>query len=135
MKQQNLLKTGFQTIFLYVHIISLFILIMSPLFVSKNFIKKYGRYISSTMVLIMITWIIFEKCPLGIFEGGTKYGSFIKFISLYINVNGYENIINLMLGFWYSCVLYFYSRYSRPILYFVIVYNIYELLKFFLKYN
>ena len=122
-------KANFEDIFLILHVILLFVILLTPLFVSKKFIRTYGKYIASFMFCVIISWIIFGKCPLGVIEKSNQHGSFITFLNkLGINTTNNNEKIKFITGLIYSYCFYFYTEYNINAFYFIVMYNIYVVL-------
>ena len=116
-------------LFMFIHLSIYMILIFSPLFITKKIKKKYGQYIFLFMFCVIISWIIFGKCPLSQFEKSHEKGLLYTVLKTHtgIDITKYNTLINFIFTILYTLSAYFYSKYNNNVLYFIIFFNIYYL--------
>ena len=62
----------FNNIVILVHFVLYVFVILSPFYISNAFKTNYKNYISAFMISVVISWSIFGKCIVTIFEGSSR---------------------------------------------------------------
>tara|TARA_B100001057_G_scaffold219486_1_gene219847 strand:- start:1260 stop:1682 length:423 start_codon:yes stop_codon:yes gene_type:complete len=113
--QQNI----FNNIVILVHFVLYILVIFSPFYISQAFKNNYKNCISAFMITVVISWSIFGKCIVTIFEGSSRNGVINTF---FYNILGlpispiYERIVDLLGGFLFVLVALYYCTHGRKIL-------------------
>lgn len=113
--QQNI----FNNIVILIHFVLYILVIFSPFYISQAFKNNYKNYISAFMITVVISWSIFGKCIVTLFEGSSRNGVVNTF---FYNIIGlpispiYERIVDLLGGFLFVLVALYYCTHGRKIL-------------------
>ena len=113
--QQNI----FNNIVILVHFVLYILVIFSPFYISHSFKNNYKNYISAFMITVVISWSIFGKCIVTLFEGSSRNGVINTF---FYNILGlpispiYEKIFDLLGGVLFVIVALYYCTHGRKIL-------------------
>ena len=113
--QQNI----FNNIVILVHFVLYVFVILSPFYISNAFKTNYKNYISAFMISVVISWSIFGKCIVTLFEGSSRNSVINTF---FYNILGvpispiYERIVDLLGGFLFVLVALYYCTHGRKIL-------------------
>ena len=109
----------FNNLVILVHFVLYVLVILSPFYVSQLFKTNYKNYISAFMITVVISWSIFGKCIVTLFEGSSRNSVINTF---FYNILGlpispmYEKAVDLIGGLIFVAVALHYCTHGRKIL-------------------
>ena len=109
-------NTILNNLVIFIHFVLYLLVVFSPFYISCKLKENYQNYISAFMITVIITWSIFGKCIVSIFEGSSRNGVINSFFNNLLGVPitpHYEKIIDLFGGFIFVIVALYYSSRGR----------------------